>query len=295
MTTDKDFHATRRGTLGASEVAMVMNLSPFGKAFDVYRRKKGIDERQFTSEAIERGTRQEQFVLNEFAAKHQVEIRNQQLKVVHPEPYYSWASATLDGMAFKGFTPIGPVEAKTINTALYVKPPVYYLLQVLWQCWVTGMPEGWLAVWSTKDSKFFDYHIKLEDHTELLQQAVNECSLFWHENVLKDVQPALPPKREREEMVLPNDLLDRYDTLRQQKTAIDKEQEEIKRKLMELLGSDDELHAENGQFKLSITKTPSNRLSQKKLTQAHPDLIAQYMETSYSYRVDIKRVGLAVG
>jgi putative phage-type endonuclease len=291
---ETDFQASRRSTIGASEVAQVMNLSPFGNAMDIYHRKMGVEQNELTSEAIRRGNRQENFVLNEFAAKHQVEIRNQQLKCVHIEPHYNWASATLDGMAFKGFTPIGPVEAKTITTPLYVKPPVYYLIQVLWQCWVTGMPEGWLAVWSGKESKFFDYHIRVEDHAELLQQAVDECSRFWHENVLKQVPPTLPAKREREERQLPNDLLDRYDNLRQQKGAIEKEQEEIKRHLLELLGEQTELYAENDRFKLSITKIPSNRLSQKKLTQAHPDLVAQYMETSYSYRVDVKRVGLAV-
>ena len=290
----QDFHKLRKTSLGASEIAQVMNLSPFGDIVTVYYRKTGDTISDFKTEATERGNRQEQFVLNEFAAKHGVEIRNQQLKVNHSEPYYSWASATLDGVAFKGFTPMGPVEAKTITTPLYVEPPVYYLLQVLWQCWVTGMPEGWLAVWSTKESKFFDYHIKLEDHTELLQQAVDAGHHFWHEHVLKQVPPQAPAKRERQELQLPNELLDRYDSLRKIKADADKEQEEIKRQLMGLLGANETLHAENDQFKLSITKVETNHLNKKRLSQAHPDLIAQYTEPTASYRVDIKRVGLLV-
>lgn len=290
-----NFHKDRQKFLGASEVAQVMGLSPFGCALDVYNRKMGIEQPAFSSEAIERGNRQEQFVLNEFAAQFDCEIRNQQLRVTHPEPYYGWAGATLDGVAYKGLTPLGVVEAKTITTGLYTKPPVYYLTQVLWQLWVTGMPEGWLAVWSGKESKFFAYKICIADHADLLQEMVDTCSLFWQENVLKQVPPPPPKPKEREEMDLPDSLLDQYDNLGTEIRLKEKERDQVKKQILEQLGTEENLHAENGQFKVSITKIETNRLSQKKLAEAHPDLVKQYTEPSYSIRLDVKRVGLLNG
>lgn len=292
---DVDFYKDRHKFLGASEVAQVMGLSPFGSALDVYNRKMGVQQPAFTSEAMERGNRQEQFVLNEFAAQFNCEIRNQQLRVLHPEPYYGWAGATLDGVAYQGLVPLGVVEAKTITTGLYVKPPVYYLIQVLWQLWVTGMPEGYLAVWSGKESKFFAYKICIADHADLLQEMVDTCSTFWNENIVKQVPPPPPKVKERQEMELPNDLLDQYDALGVVIKQQEKQREQVKKLILEKLGTEENIHAENGQFKVSVTRVETNRLSQKKLAEAHPDLIAQYTEPSYSIRLDVKRVGLPNG
>ena len=70
---DADFYKDRHKFLGASEVAQVMGLSPFSSALDVYHRKMGVQQPTLTSEAMDRGNRQEQFVLNKFA-EHVLEI-----------------------------------------------------------------------------------------------------------------------------------------------------------------------------------------------------------------------------
>lgn len=263
MTIDSEFHNRRRLKLGASEAAKVMGLSPFGNALDVYNYKLGLvtGNMGMNLEAINRGNRQEAFVLTEFAAKHNVEVRNQQLAVSHPEPSLAWASATLDGVAYSGFKPLGPVEAKTITTGLYLNnPPVHYLIQVLWQCWVTGFPEGWLAVWSTKDNRFADYHIKVEDHAELLEQAIEICTRFWHDNVLAQVPPEPPPKRERETKDdLNNEQLEKYVSLGTEIRRLEDLRDKTKRCILESLDYPEELHVENHLFKVDVTKTAPRR------------------------------------
>lgn len=297
MTLEADFHARRKKKFGASEVAKVMGESPFGNALDVYNYKLGLTDTSLirNTEAMNRGNRQENFVLTEFAAKHGVEVRNQQLAVTHPEPSLDWAAATLDGVAYRGFTPLGPVEAKTITTGLYIKPPTHYLMQVLWQCWVTGFKEGWLAVWSTKDAKFHDYHIVVADHQELLDQCIETCTRFWHENVLAGVPPQVQPKRQRDNKDdLDNTRLGRYLEISAQIKALEKEREVLKKEIIESLGSPTDMHVENHSYRVDIITVESKGLARKKLTEAHPDLVEQFTEPTYSTRLNVARVGIEI-
>lgn len=291
MTPEQSFHAGRRSTLGASEWAQVMGISPFGSPLDVYNRKVGDAESfSISSEAIERGVRQEDFVLNEFAAKFGCEIRNKQLKVIHPE--HKWASATLDGMAWNGLESLGPVEAKTINTSLYGKIPDYYLIQVLVQCWVTGSKMGHLAVWSTKDAKFVAYPVRFIDHIEFFTQAKDTCERFWFDHVLAEVPPPAPARREREEIPLPDDLLDQYCAMGDEIKRLTDARKKIQRDILDTLGSPSELHAINGQFRVDITEVKTTRFSPKKMESVHPDLIKEFQEETVSQRVDIRRLGV---
>jgi putative phage-type endonuclease len=293
MTTDAAFHAGRRNSLGASEWSQVIGISPFGCALDVYNKKLGlVDPSGRTSDAIERGNRQESFVLKEFEAKRGVEVRNEQLRCVHPE--HSWASATLDGMAFRGLKQLGPVEAKTINTGLYGKIPDYYLIQVLVQCWVTGSPEGWLAVWSTKDMKLASYPVRFIDHIDFFRDAQEKCERFWFDNVIAQVPPPPPERREREERELPDDLLDQYCTIGEEIKRLADAREKIKREILDSLGNPKETHAVNGQFRVDITSVETSRFSAKKLESVHPDLVKEFQEKSVSQRVDIRRLGVQI-
>lgn len=291
MSAESAFHAARKSCLGASEWAQVLGISPFGSALDVYNKKLGlVDPSGRTSDAIERGNRQEDFVLNEFAGKFKCEIRNKQLRVAHPE--HVWATATLDGMAFRGLESLGPVEAKTINTSLYGKIPDYYLIQVLVQCWATGSPSGHLAVWSTKDAKFMAYPVRFIDHMEFFQDAKEKCEKFWFGNVLAEVPPEAPTRREREEIPLPDDLLDQYCSIGEEIKRLTEAREKIKRDLLDSLGSPNELHAINGQFRVDITQVETSRFSAKKLESVHPDLVKEFQEKQISQRVDIRRIGV---
>lgn len=291
MTAESSFHAARKNCLGASEWAQVMGISPFGSALDVYNKKLGlVDPSGRTSDAIERGNRQEDFVLNEFAGKFGCEIRNKQLRVAHPE--HSWATATLDGMAYRGLECLGPVEAKTINTPLYGKVPDYYLIQVLVQCWVTGSKGGHLAVWSTKEAKFMAYPVRFIDHIEFFNDAKDKCEKFWFGNVLAEVPPEAPQRREREEIPLPDDLFDQYCSLGEEIDRLTDARKKIRRDILDFLGSPKELHAINGQFRVDITEVETPRLSTKKLESVHPDLVKEFQEKSLSQRVDIRRIGV---
>lgn len=257
MTVDASFHAARRHSLGASDVAKVIGCSPFGSAIDVYRYKLGISEGgAISTDKTERGNRQEEFVLREFCAAMSAEVHNQQLRVCHPQE--EWASATLDGIGYRGLTCIGPVEAKCISTSLYIVPPEYYLVQVLWQCWVTGASSGHLAVWSTKDQKFQAYPIIMAAHLEYFDDVVRKCRDFWFGNVVAQVPPQPPARREREAADLPTSLCEQYLELSEKIKDFTNARSQVQKEIHSFLGYPDEAHLEDGSHRLDISKGRTN-------------------------------------
>ena len=290
-----DFHARRIKSLGASETAKVMGVSPFGNILDVYNYKVGISTGGviFQTEAMNRGNRHELFVISEFSAKHGMDVRNHQLAVNHGEPSLSWASATLDGVAYKGFLAVGPVEAKTITTSLYITPPIHYIIQVLWQCWVTGFVEGWLAVWSTKDARYHDYHIKVEDYSDLLQECIEVCTKFWYENVLKRIPPDFEPRKQRSDCdFLPDSKIKRYLEVDLQIKTLNAEKSNLKTQIIEDLGSPSDLHVENDLYKVDVSTVPCNRSTKNRLVLKYPELESEFKENPCSVRLSISRTGV---
>lgn len=257
MTLAEDFHIVRRGSVGASDVAKILGISPFGHAVDVYRYKLGLsDGGAISTEKTERGNRQENFVLGEFAGWANCEVRNQQYRAFHS--HEDWASATLDGMAYSGLDCLGPVEAKTISTKLYLSVPDYYLTQVLWQCWVTNQPKGYLAVFSAKEQKFQAYPIIRAEHEEFLQHAIQECKKFWFGNVVAGVPPMPPQRRERSEGELPTSLCERYLELGEEIKRLTETRQSIQSQIIEALGYPEELHVEDGSHRFDLKNNRMN-------------------------------------
>lgn len=297
MPENEQFHARRMKSLGASEVAKVMGLSPFGNILDVYNYKTGVSTGGviFQTDSMTRGNRHELFVIAEFSAKHGMDVRNYQLAVNHCEPSLAWASATLDGVAYSGFLAVGPVEAKTITTSLYLTPPIYYIIQVLWQCWVTGFVEGWLAVWSTKDAKYHDYHIKVEDHFDLLQECIEVCTKFWTYNVLQRTPPDVKPRKQRSDCdFLPDSKLQRYLEIDLEIKKLTAEKSNLKTQILEDLGSPSDLHVENHLYKVDVTTVPSNKPTEKRLVLKYPELEKEFREKPCSLRLSISRTGITL-
>lgn len=253
MTVDASFHAGRRNTIGASDVAKILGISPFGSKLDVYKYKLGLsDGMAISTEKTERGHRQEEMVLREFASAHQCEVRNEQLRVVHPEN--EWASATLDGMAYRGISCLGPVEAKTISTKLYITVPEYYLIQVLWQCWVTDQPSGHLAVWSTKEQSFQSYPIFVANHQDFLNDAIVQCRDFWFGHVIPQVPPAPPQRREREDGETPWDLCEQYLDLTEKIKELTNARSEVQNQIYDFFEYRDEIHIDDGSYRVDVAK-----------------------------------------
>lgn len=285
----------RAMSLGASESAMAIGISPFGDALELYQRKKQMLPDQAQTEVMQRGNRQEDFVANEAIAVLSeklggisIEIRNRQLRVHHPQD--PWMSATLDGVAYSGIQCLGVTEFKTINQRLWLTPPDYYRCQVLHQMYVTGIPVGYLFAWSTKDTKLGVWEFHWEEQRSWWEPILAECRRFWFEHVAANAPPPAKPKKDRIWSDLPNALLERYVDLGDLIKLMEDERKGIKQQIFDALGKPEEnLSLAGDSFKVDVKRIETSRVNTKKL----PTEIAEAArEVSVSYRLDVDRVGI---
>ncbi len=165
----KDCYLQRHNYLGASEIACVLGISPFGDKFKVWHGKTYPKEDSIPTGKMRLGLDTEDFVLTQFEKRFNTTVTRKQERMRHW--LEDWAGCTLDGMAVvNGEKAV--IEAKTIGTSIYNTPPDYYVIQVLWQQWVAGVDQGYLVVWSTKDLAFESYPIHIADYQAKLTEAV---------------------------------------------------------------------------------------------------------------------------
>jgi putative phage-type endonuclease len=176
--------ARRRG-ITASEIAIVMGLSPYGSPYALYHSKLGNLPDPEDTGALERGRVLEPYVAGKFAAAHPefaVIGNGRELWTHHVRP---WQMATPDrlladgwppgfeyGDAIEEFTPIAVLETKTdAGSDEWGEPgtdeiPVHYRCQVLWQMDVMGVDVAYVACLRVRDWKVREYIVQLDDDAQ---------------------------------------------------------------------------------------------------------------------------------
>jgi putative phage-type endonuclease len=99
----------RRQTLGASDAAAALGLSPYCSPLQLYLRKIGSLPEQEETEAMRWGTLLEPLLAREYTRRTGNEVLSQQIHTTHSD--YPYLSATLDGITAAGH----PLEIKTIG------------------------------------------------------------------------------------------------------------------------------------------------------------------------------------
>ena len=155
-------NARRRGVT-ASEVPILMGLSPWSSPYALYWQKAGDLNGQFDNMAMALGRHLESFVAGQFSELHPefyVQGDGRSLYAHPDEPWqlatpdrmlYDWGRVARTGEEFSG-APLAVLECKT--TASYYDGwgddgsdviPVHYRCQVLWQMDVMGVGTGFVA------------------------------------------------------------------------------------------------------------------------------------------------------
>jgi putative phage-type endonuclease len=123
-------------TIGGSETAALMYMSPFGVPLDLYNLKKGLATKDFSElqmEIMDRGTRLEPLARRHYENKFGVSVN--QLCAVHPR--YPWMRTSLDGLTEDGKVILEIKSPK--NLANHTKQtkngivPAYRYPQMQWQ------------------------------------------------------------------------------------------------------------------------------------------------------------------
>lgn len=187
----------RRAGIGASDVASILELSPYGSPFSVWADKvKGAEKDQ--TEAMRFGKKLEVIIEDEFQEQTGLYIGARELLIHHP--IHTWAMATIDGLAFESVydywdgQPINPddvlanVEFKTDGGfGRWELVPDHYQIQVQWQMFVEGLDQTMIATLHG-GRRFELYEIEADP---IVQQKMLDMVAAFREKHLLD--PEAPP------------------------------------------------------------------------------------------------------
>lgn len=173
---EDEWLAARRKGVTASEIAVLMGLSPYSSPYALYHQKLGILPDQADQAVFERGRVLEPYVVEKFAAAHPELMVSGTGRELYAHSDRPWQLATPDRLVVSyeiewetnGTIPLDVVavlETKTDDGSQeWGEPgtdeiPVHYRAQVLWQMDVMGVARAHVSCLRIHDWKIRDYVI----------------------------------------------------------------------------------------------------------------------------------------
>ena len=171
--------------IGASEVAAVLGLSPWDTPFSLWLKKTGQVIPEPENQAMRLGHLLEPVVVQlweDATGEKAIKASADDIIYVHPE--YDYMRATPDRI-IRGRKKL--LEIKTTSQNIDENEiPTHWLIQVIYQMYVTGIHQADLA-WLT-NGRYFGYrHIAYDE--EFAEWIASEVSTFWNDSVLGGKEP----------------------------------------------------------------------------------------------------------
>jgi putative phage-type endonuclease len=183
---EAEWLAARRQGVTASEIAILLGLSPYGSPFALYHQKRGDlpDQEDDMSMAI--GRHFEDFVAGQFAMQHDEFHLAGDGRTLYAHPERPWQLATPDRIVndvrfdmlpgvdevFEEYEPYAVLEAKTDGgfdgwgDDGTDEIPVHYRCQVLWQMDVLGVTTGFVACLFMNRRQLRVYELQMDSQAE---------------------------------------------------------------------------------------------------------------------------------
>jgi putative phage-type endonuclease len=184
--TEAEWLAARRNGITASEIAVVMGLSPYDSPFALYHRKRGDLPEIEDTDAMERGRVLEPYIADRFARLHPEFIVDGDGRALYAHPDRPWQMATPDRLLQESATcgiaehdgvfeieNVAVLETKTDAGSDDAwgddgtdQIPVHYRCQVLWQMDVLGVTAGYVACLAMRSWKLRVYELTMDDQAQ---------------------------------------------------------------------------------------------------------------------------------
>lgn len=178
---DEWLEARRKGVT-ASEIAVVMGLSPWDSAFALWHRKRGDLPDVEETDVMRLGAILEPHVAERFAALHPEFAVTGDGRALYAHPGRAWEMATpdrllsdirfdfIDGVdeTFEEYEPYAGLETKTVRSFDgwgedgSDDVPVYYRCQVLWNADVLGLGTWYMAALNRSTGELRVYEITVD-------------------------------------------------------------------------------------------------------------------------------------
>ena len=139
----------RKNSIGASDASVVMGLSPWKSALQLWLEKTGAVEPEDLSDngSVEWGNRLESLIIAKFAESHpELEVTPNTEQVSESHKHHPFITATVDAWVVALDASTYPIEIKTASAWKEKEweqgVPIYYLAQVQHQMFVTGAEKA---------------------------------------------------------------------------------------------------------------------------------------------------------
>ena len=200
---DTEWHELRGKGIGGSDASIVLNVNQYKTAYELWEEKTGTKERVFiTNDAIEKGNRCEDPMLQLFGALHpEYEIIDTK-NITLISKYWEPARANLDGVLVDSNGVYGIYEGKTAtiqNMGIIEnwkdKVPDSYFYQVLHYLAVTQY--DYAIIYALLDFPFWNkqelrtYEFYRNDYLQEINFLVSEEVNFWNNYVVPKVEPPI--------------------------------------------------------------------------------------------------------
>ena len=270
--------------IGGSDIAAIMWQSRWKTPYRLWAEKTGkIESTIKNNEAVEMGTRLEQFVADLFSEKTNKSVRKAPKMYTHPK--YPFLVAHVDRLV-TGTDEL--LECKTCSAYKLEewenKIPKEYVLQVIWYLGITGRKKGWIAC--LIGGQKFDYN-PIDFDEELFNMMIEKAVKFW-EMVQKQIPPLILPQDDEvlgeiysehtDDMITVQEMDERVAYLQEIKMHIkemQKEKREIETELKTMIA--DKAGLITNTYKVSWKSQIQRRVDTDTFKTDNPDLAQKYM------------------
>lgn len=225
------WHAWRKDGITASEIPVIMGISPYMKIDELFLQKIGEAPGLKSNWAMEKGKEMEPRLRAEVELK--LGRKFPPLCISHDR--WSWAKASLDGYDYgspMSYTTTLEIKVNgKYNHSLAKNNEIvdHHRAQVQWQMFCAGVES---SIYASCDLATGELHTTTINADHEYQQELFVKALAFHENVLSKTPPTEPP---------PFDLitlLEQYETCSRQAEALEIKMKEIKQKIQNRVDED---------------------------------------------------------
>ena len=194
---DDKWREGRKHSIGASDAAAVMGISPWKTEAQLWDEKANGKTLDFNNSDTVRGHRSENHILELYGIETGRKIFSGE-RIMLMSNHNPFMSCTLDGIDFTDEDNPIIIEVKSVKFShgdwSDDKIPDYYFTQLLHQLAVTGWNEAILLVRFTRNEGWESasermYHVKREDVQNQIDKLVRKEGKFWNEYVLNKRRP----------------------------------------------------------------------------------------------------------
>jgi putative phage-type endonuclease len=291
MSNREQFLLDRKLGIGGSEIAPIMNLSPYSTPLDVYREKMNpevIYEEE--SEDLKRGKRVERYILQEYCETSSCKLEVNLPTFIHPE--YPFMRGNIDAKVL-GQNVI--VEAKSTKSPIAKWEegiPEYYKTQVAYYAMLSNADRVDVPVlFSNWQYACFTYWRDYEFEDRIKKAVID----FWNNHIVAGIPPepsnpaelqAVYPKIEDTKTIKADSEMREIVSLWQEvsikRKELEKQEEKLKIEIQRFMGDAGIL--DSGFCKVALKERTASRLDINSLKATMPELYKEYSNDN-TYRI----------